>query len=304
MANLTINDATNMLFSRIHADLEGHLKADVIYLYGPLLGDLPEACRNVIEELRNPGAYMGALQDDAADQSATELSDTLYVILRTTAGSAEVVERIVNTVRHHYKEVHFVVPDYAYSAGTILCMSGDAIHMDYYSVLGPIDPQVETKEGKLVPALGYLDKVQEMIDRSKNGELTNAEFVILKDMDLAELRDYQQARDLPIDLLKKWLVRYKFANWKTHSSTNKPVTHEEKVERAEAIATALSDSHKWKSHGRPLSINELQDIRLKIDDYSEDTMMHRLVHQYHQLAREYMEINNIPAFLRSRSSGA
>ena len=46
------------------------------------------------------------------------------------------------------------------SAGTILCMSGDKIFMDYASILGPIDPQVPTPDtGDYVPALGYLDKV-------------------------------------------------------------------------------------------------------------------------------------------------
>jgi len=52
--------------------------------------------------------------------------------------------------------VDFLIPSHAMSAGTILAMSGDAIHMDYYSVLGPIDPQVENQEGRLIPALGYL----------------------------------------------------------------------------------------------------------------------------------------------------
>ena len=34
-------------------------------------------------------------------------------------------------------------------------MSGDAIFMDYFSVLGPIDPQLP-KGDTMVPALGYL----------------------------------------------------------------------------------------------------------------------------------------------------
>ena len=38
--------------------------------------------------------------------------------------------------------------------------------MDYYSVLGPIDPQVNRGEG-LVPALGYLKKYDELIEKSE-----------------------------------------------------------------------------------------------------------------------------------------
>lgn len=110
-------------------------------------------------------------------------------------GSATAVERYVNIIRHHYTKVSFIVPDYAYSAGTIFCMSGDEIMMDYFSVLGPIDPQVRNKEGKFVPALGYLDKVNSLLDKAKKGTLTNAEFLILRDFDLAELRAYEQAKE-------------------------------------------------------------------------------------------------------------
>ena len=50
--------------------------------------------------------------------------------------------------------MNFIVPEYAYSAGTIFCMSGDNIYMDYYSVLGPIDPTVQNKDGRWVAAFG------------------------------------------------------------------------------------------------------------------------------------------------------
>ena len=66
----------------------------------------------------------------------------LVMFLNTPGGSAEAVEKIVEIMRFHYSEVYFVVPDFAMSAGTILCTSGDKIFMDYSSSLGPIDPQV------------------------------------------------------------------------------------------------------------------------------------------------------------------
>ena len=105
----------------------------------------------------------------------------LAILLTTIGGSTTAVERYVNIIRKHYSKVIFIVPDYAYSAGTIFCMSGDEIWMDYFSVLGPIDPQVPNKEGKYVPALGYLDKINELIEKCKNGTITNPEFLILKD---------------------------------------------------------------------------------------------------------------------------
>lgn len=109
-------------------------------------------------------------------------------------------------------------------------MSGDAIHMDYFSVLGPIDPQVPNKNGNWVAALGYLDKIEELIQRTEQEKLTQAEFLILKDFDLAELKEYEQAKNLTIDLLERWLIKFK--NWEKHRTNNQTrgeaVTQEEK----------------------------------------------------------------------------
>jgi ClpP class serine protease len=35
--------------------------------------------------------------------------------------------------------------------------------MDYYSILGPIDPQMDTREGYM-PGMGYLAKFNELMD--------------------------------------------------------------------------------------------------------------------------------------------
>lgn len=177
-------------------------------------------------------------------------------------------------------------------------MSGDNIFMDYYSVLGPIDPQVQNKDGRWVAALGYLDKIKELLDKAQpipggnpNGTLSNAEFIILKDFDLAELRGYEQARDLTIDLLKKWLVQFKFQNWTHHESTagliGSPVTDEQKITRAEAIAKELGDTSKWKSHGRPINLQTLRDMKLKIEDFGVDSDLKILVRSYYDFLREY-----------------
>ncbi|MYY46611.1 serine dehydrogenasease [Elizabethkingia anophelis] len=268
-------------------ELEEHFDADILTYYGPFDGGENILLR-IIEEL-------------AMDENK---KDKIYIILTTGGGSATVVERIVNILRHHYKEVNFIVPDFAYSAGTIFCMSGDNILMDYHSVLGPIDPQVMNKEGRMVPALGYLDKINELIQKSRDGELSSAEFIILKDFDLAELRSYQQAKDLTIDLLEKWLVKYKFKNWSTHRSDpdkkGDPVTDEEKIERAKEIGDALSDNKIWKYHGRPISIESLKELRLEIEDYSNETERRELIRDYYELVSDYVTNKNYNIFVQTR----
>ena len=267
--------------------LEQHFGADVIEFFGPLIEGIDERFKKHVEDIKS----------NPRDGHTTR---KLVLILTTPGGSAEAVERIVNVLRYHYEEVNFVIPDYAYSAGTILCMSGDNIYMDYYSVLGPIDPQVQNKEGRLVAALGYLDKANELIEKAQCGELTDAEFLILKDLDLAELRAYEQSRDLTIALLKKWLVNYKFRNWNIYTSTGKPVTLEEKEARAEEIARELGKTSKWHTHSRPISIKELTEMNLRISDYSDDTELKSIIDQYYSVLIDYIRKYNLNFHFHTR----
>ena len=229
---------------------------------------------------------------------------TLVVILSTPGGSPIAVEKMVEIMRYHYDEIYFVVPDSAMSAGTIWCMSGDKIFMDYASSLGPIDPQV-LKDDRYVPALGYLDKIEEFIEKSKRGDLSPAEFAMMQQLDLAELRAYEQARDLSIDLLKKWLVKYKFKNWDRHRTTpelvGKEVTHPEKVQRAEEIARKLSDNSKWMAHGRYISMETLKnELKLEIEDYSDRGELRAHLIGYYELVSNYARGNNRPVYLHGR----
>lgn len=220
-------------------------------------------------------------------------SRNLAFVLYTGGGVAEVVEKMVEIVRFHYDEVWFIVPDIAMSAGTIFCMSGDKIYMDYSSALGPIDPQVPNKEGHLVPALGYLDYVEMMIDKSNNDTLSNAEFVMLQNQDFATLRRYEQAKDLSISLLKDWLVKYKFKDWIEHRD-GKEVTLEEKVERAQEIAEKLSNHKHWHSHGRMIGIKTLtEDLKLRIEDYSDKVELKAAIRHYSDLLLDCVKTRNL-----------
>ena len=271
-----------MLQAKLEA-LELYLHADVFVYYGSLAPVSANMFAKLVEDLKA----------DAVK------NDKLYVILTTLGGSAEIVERYVNILRYHYSEINFIVPDYAYSAGTIFCMSGDRIFMDYISVLGPIDPQVPNKDNKYVAALGYLDKINEFIDKASKGTLTKAELIWLKEQDLGEIRSFEQARDLTTDLLTKWLANYKFKNWTKHHDGSE-VTSNEKELRAIEIAKNLSDNKKWKSHGKGISIAELNALKLKIEDYSKDADLRPLIREYYNAMDEFVRMKNVNLFIQNR----
>lgn len=235
-----------------------------------------------------------------AVESIPDKKPHLAVILDTGGGVVEVVERMVNTIRHHYQHITFIVQDRAMSAGTIFVMSGDRILMNYFSVLGPIDPQLE-KDGKMIPVLAYLDQFEKLKEASLKGSLTTADMVLLQKLDLAELQWFEQAKELSIDLLKKWLSTYKFKNWTTHKTSGSPVILSEKEARAVEVATALCNNRQWHSHGRGLSKEILtSELKLVIDDIDAITDLGENLVSYFSYIRDYMMRENKNLFIHSR----
>lgn len=290
-----------MLDGIIQAQIDGlaqkvckHFRADLIFYYGEISPARLSEFRSVVEKM---------------DNSAGK-KEKLVFFLNTPGGAAETTEHMVDILRYHYEAVEFVVPDEAMSAGTIIVMSGDKIHMDYSSSLGPIDPQVLVRRDdgmfNYIPALGYLDKVKELIEKSKNNTISPAEFAMLQRQDLGMLRRYEQALDLSVQLLKDWLVRYKFSDWTKHESAparkGERVTPEEKAQRAEEIARALGDNKRWHSHGRRIGVNTLkEELRLKIEDYSHDDELRATIRSYSDLIVDFVQREKLAEFLHSRT---
>lgn len=234
--------------------------------------------------------YINAVERLAAVKDQYSAKDRIVIALTTPGGVVETVEKMVEVTRHHFSEVYFLIPMSAMSAGTIFSMSGDKIFMDYTSSLGPIDPQVQNPDGHFVPALGYIDKVDELIELSRKGTITDAELMMLQRLDLATLKRYEQAKELSISLLKNWLVKYKFKDWVQHSSTGEVVTEEEKQARAEEIARQLSDNKRWHSHGRMISADTLTtSLKLRIEDYSATDPILAPLRSYTRLLLDYLD---------------
>ena len=265
-----------------HLDkLEDILNADVLTIFGSMRTGLDKIVKEAVE-----------LFEDKRT--------TIAVILDTIGGSAEVVERMVNVIRHHYDEVDFLIPDRAMSAGTIFAMAGNRIFMSYFSGLGPIDPQVE-KDGRFFPALGYLTQYERLCEKAANRELNTAELILLEKLELVELYEFEQARELSHELLTNWLSTYKFKDWDKHSSTGAPVTEEDKAQRAKEIAAALSDNERWHSHARMISRDTLRsELRLKIENFEDIPCLPVAIDEYVGLIKDYVQRERLLWFVHTR----
>jgi len=255
------------------------LDADVVAFVGPILSGWEVNLRNAIDAI-------------------PEKRDSIAVILDTPGGVVEVVERMVTALRHAYDDVSMIVPDYAMSAGTIFALSADRIMMDHLSCLGPIDPQIE-KDGKLVPALSYLNQFERL--KNKGTQITTAEVALLNQLDLGELYQFEQARELSVELLMKWLSSYKFKNWEKTETNGKKVTEDMKKERAQHIAELLNDPERWHSHGRAIDRQTLRDeVNLRVENLEDNFALYKQVRNYFDLLKDYMQRENLYSFVHSK----
>jgi membrane-bound ClpP family serine protease len=115
-------DITFRVVRDAEAELENRLDADVVYLNSDIRMTIFSWFREVVGKLA----------------MRPEKKNAIGIVLTTSGGQAEAVEKLVEVVRNHYCLVYFVVPLVAMSAGIIFCMSGDKIYMDYSSSLGPL----------------------------------------------------------------------------------------------------------------------------------------------------------------------
>lgn len=280
MEAINTDQLTRHFLGEMNHRLGGKMKSDCIFVNCPLQPPLDDEFRVAIENIR---------------KSSKE--KRLTVMLETRGGFMETVERMVSVMRKHYNTVSFVVPNYAYSAGTILVLSGDRIYMDYYSVLGPIDPQYLSEDGKgYVPGSGYLAKFKELAEtinsspgRSSDAHRAELNYLVNK-FDPAKLFEIEQSVKHGQSLIVKWLPRYKFKNWTKTKKRGARVTPRMRKERAEAIAKTLGAAEKWHSHGRGISMKDLEsgEIGLQIDDFGEDKDLSEIIGNYHGLCVDYL----------------
>lgn len=281
-----IKSASEVIEPLIHAfgfEIERHMGGNLLSIKGHIIPPLDEWVRDALEAIESRQAK-------------------LIVVLETEGGFTETVSRIVDTMRHHYPhDVEFVVPNYAYSAGTVLALSGNELHMDYFSVLGPTDPQDQASDGRMIPALGYVQRYQRLIDESQTRELTMAELTVLvQSFDQGKLEMFSHAREQAAAMLTKWLPKYKFRDWTETESSRTPVTEAMRQTRAQEIAQKLADTDKWHSHGIGISRLVLeQEVGLKTKDFGADSKLKTAIGNYTRLIRDYMHKMGFQGFVHT-----
>ena len=146
------------------------------------------------------------------------------LFLHSNGGSGTAPWRIVNLIREYTKNFAVLVPNHAFSAGTLIAMGADSIVMHKMGCLGPIDPSVANvfnpmnplSPGQLAPisvedVSAYFKLVKESVGITHEDELIQA-LVALTDkihpLALGNVqRHHLQARLIARKLLKKHMEK-------------------------------------------------------------------------------------------------
>ena len=190
--------------------------------------------------------------------------------IETPGGSGESAEEIAKFLHSKFSEVNFIIAGEAKSAGTILALSGHTISMTDTGSLGPIDAQV--KIGRtFISAHDYNEWItKKKREAEKYNGLNPVDAVIISQISPGEIERMVNSLEFAKDLVTKWLVKYKFKNWKKTEKNNKDVTEKDKKERAKEIADELTNQSKLRTHARSLKINDLKKW-LKIERIDDNT---------------------------------
>jgi hypothetical protein len=182
-------------------------------------------------------------------QSIRGKSKSIDVLLHSPGGQPDATERIVQILRNDFEEVHFIIPHSAYSAATMLALSGDSITLHPSATLGPIDPQINGTPARSIKR-GF-EKVKEII-KVEGPEALPAYIPLIEKYTLDLLEICEDSEKLSKELVSNWITDFMLKGIEKQEGQVK-----DSVEY-------FSDYDTHLLHSRPLVINKLKKFNLNI----------------------------------------
>ena len=177
-------------------------------------------------------------------------SKSVDVLLHSPGGRPDATERIVTILRNRFEEVNFLIPHSAYSAATMLALSGNSILLHHSATLGPIDPQINGIPARSIKR-GF-EKIKEKI-REEGPESLPAYIPLIEKYSIELLELCEDSEKLSKELVTAWLKEYMFNNDKKATG------------KIKKVVDYFSDYDKHLLHSRPLSLRKLEKYNLNIE---------------------------------------
>lgn len=184
----------------------------------------------------------------------------IAIMIHSPGGFPDATERIVKIIRDRFKDVIYLIPHSAYSAATMLAMSGNKIIFHPSAAIGPIDPQIGGIPARTFKR-GFEKIKQKIVEEGPKSLPVYIPLLEKYSIELLELCD--DAEKLSKELVTNWLAQYMFS-----------VSKDGNDERIKTIVDYISDYDTHLIHSRSLSIERLTELGLKIEVADDNLRKH------------------------------
>jgi hypothetical protein len=216
-------------------------------------------------------------------QSVNENFDSVDVLLHSPGGQPDATERIVHILRNRFKEVHFIVPHSAYSAATMLALSGDSITLHPSATLGPIDPQINGTPARSIKR-GF-EKVREII-KAEGPEALPAYIPLIEKYSLDLLEICEDSEKLSKELVSNWITDFMLKGKERFDG------------QIQKSVEYFSDYDTHLLHSRPLVISKLKQFDLHI--YQADRALSELIWEAYVHINGFFGLTNFVKLYENR----
>ena len=193
----------------------------------------------------------------------------LDLILHSPGGRLEAAEAFVTYLRSKFEHIRVIVPQIAMSAATMISCAADVIMLGKHSFLGPIDPQIPIDSPlgpRMVPAQAVKDQFERAMSDCKEDPSALAAWTpMLRQYGPDLLVQCDHVIELSRELVGDWLGTFMFKN------------DERGKQKAAQIASWLADHSHFKTHGRHIPREQLEQHGLRIEHLEDDQELQDLV---------------------------
>ena len=197
----------------------------------------------------------------------------LDLFITSPGGSVEAAESIMNYLRTRFDHIRAVIPIAAMSAATMMALTCDEILMGTQSQLGPIDPQftLATPEGpRSSPGQAILDQFELAKRECEDPKNIGAWLPILRSLTPGLIAQCHHSIEQGLRFVSEQLERHMFRG---------------QPDRANQVAKWFSDFNSFKSHSRPITLSDVQNLGLNVTPLEEDQTLQDLVLSVHHSVR-------------------
>lgn len=156
-------------------------------------------------------------------------NEPINLFIHTLGGSSIACELLAKALLNHPGRIRVFIPQYAFSAGTMIALAADEIYMTKNAVLGPVDPQAMD-----LPVNSIMDSLNENAD--KKGFIASF------------MRSYVTKVKEDYDRTLEKVLKARFGD-----AFN------------EELMNHFNETH---HHGYPIDVAELRDIGIDVKDIS------------------------------------